>query len=191
MDDSDILKLCDIKKTYPGVVALGGVSLSVKRGEVHSLVGENGAGKSTLIKTVSGAIEPDSGKIIVDGKAFESLSPKESEENGVSVIYQEFNLVPSLSVAENIFLGSPLKKWIFVDKNKLEREWDAMNVYVQEAEPTAKEGAWIKTVRPFYNNVYVTDQTDPLQITTDGTLVVYRIVLITNILNSSQMTKTP
>jgi ribose transport system ATP-binding protein len=102
-------------KIYPGVRALDGVSLSVRRGEIHGLVGENGAGKSTLIKTVSGAIRPDSGAIAVDGKEFASLTPKESEELGISVIYQEFNLAPNLSAAENIFLGRPLRRWITVD----------------------------------------------------------------------------
>jgi ribose transport system ATP-binding protein len=120
--EDNILDLRNIVKTYPGVTALGGVSFTVRRGEVHSLVGENGAGKSTLIKTVSGAIEPDSGEIWVDSKLFYSLSPKSSEENGVSVIYQEFNLVPSLSAAENIFLGKPIKKWIMVDKKAMEKE---------------------------------------------------------------------
>ncbi|MDR1037975.1 MAG: sugar ABC transporter ATP-binding protein [Deltaproteobacteria bacterium] len=108
-------------KTYPGVKALDNVSLSVRRGEIHGLVGENGAGKSTLIKTVSGAISPDSGEIVVDGKAFGRLTPKESEELGISVIYQEFNLAPNLSAAENIFLGRPVRRWITVDIREMER----------------------------------------------------------------------
>ncbi|MDR1872079.1 MAG: sugar ABC transporter ATP-binding protein [Deltaproteobacteria bacterium] len=121
MDQDNVLELVNVKKTYPGVVALSGVSFAVKKGEVHALVGENGAGKSTLIKTVSGAIAPDSGEIWIAGKRFKSLTPKTSEDHGVAVIYQEFNLVPSLSVAENIFLGSPIRRWILVDKKAMEK----------------------------------------------------------------------
>ncbi len=101
----NILELKSLTKVYPGVVALDGVDLQVRRGEVHAIVGENGAGKSTLIKCITGAITPDQGEIIFDGKSYTRLSPKEAQEVGIGVIYQEFSLVPSLSVAENIFLG--------------------------------------------------------------------------------------
>ena len=94
-----ILQLQNITKKYPGVVALNDVSIDVVKGEAHALVGENGAGKSTLIKSCTGAVVPDSGKIIVQGKEFSSLTPTSSEENGIGVIYQEFNLVGELSVA--------------------------------------------------------------------------------------------
>ncbi|GMQ61110.1 sugar ABC transporter ATP-binding protein [Vallitalea maricola] len=115
-----ILELNHIIKTYPGVVALNDVTIKVAKGEVHALVGENGAGKSTLIKTCTGAVIPDSGEIIVDGKKFSSMTPKLSEESGVAVIYQEFNIVGELSVAENIFLGRAIrKKGIIVDKKAM------------------------------------------------------------------------
>lgn len=106
----NILQLQNITKKYPGVVALNDVSLDVTKGEAHALVGENGAGKSTLIKTCTGAVVPDSGKIIVEGREFSSLTPTSAEANGIGVIYQEFNLVGELSVAENIFLGRAIKK---------------------------------------------------------------------------------
>jgi ribose transport system ATP-binding protein len=115
-----VLQLKNITKTYPGVTALDDVSLDVIRGEVHALVGENGAGKSTLIKTCTGAVEPDRGKIIVNGKAFAAMSPKLSEENGIAVIYQEFNLVDELSAAENIFLGKALRRGIRIDRRAME-----------------------------------------------------------------------
>lgn len=92
----NILELKHISKYYPGVTALNDVSLSIRRGEIHALVGENGAGKSTLIKTCSGAIEPSEGEIVVNGKSFKAMTPKVSEENGIGVIYQEFNLVGDL-----------------------------------------------------------------------------------------------
>lgn len=100
-----ILKLNNITKTYPGVVALDQVSIDFNRGEIHAIVGENGAGKSTLIKIVSGAVTPDAGEIILDGKTFHKTTPQEAILNGVSVIYQEFNLFESLTAAENIFIG--------------------------------------------------------------------------------------
>lgn len=100
-----ILKLRDITKTYPGVVALDHVSLEVYPGEIHSIMGENGAGKSTLIKIVSGAIPADEGTVVMQGKSFDRLDPATAKEMGIGVVYQEFNLVPSMSVAENIYLG--------------------------------------------------------------------------------------
>jgi ribose transport system ATP-binding protein len=121
MAEDFILRLENITKTYPGVTALSGVSLDLRRGEVHALVGENGAGKSTLIKTCSGAVEPDSGSIVINGAAFKKMSPKLSVENGIAVIYQEFNLVDELSVAENIFLGkAPRKNGVRVDRKAME-----------------------------------------------------------------------
>jgi ribose transport system ATP-binding protein len=114
------LQLKNITKTYPGVAALDDVTLEVIRGEVHALVGENGAGKSTLIKTCTGAVEPDRGKIVVNGKEFAAMSPRLSKENGIAVIYQEFNLVDELSAAENIFLGKALRKGIRIDRGAME-----------------------------------------------------------------------
>ncbi len=94
-----------IAKRYPGVVALDGVDLDVVRGEVHILLGENGAGKSTLMKILAGAVQRDAGTVAIDGQAIALGSPRDAQAAGVSIIYQEFNLVPHLTVAENIFLG--------------------------------------------------------------------------------------
>ena len=123
MEDPEyILQLKHVRKTYPGVVALDDVSLEVKKGEVHALVGENGAGKSTLIKTCSGAVIPDSGDIEINRKTFHSMNPRLSIENGIAIIYQEFNLVGDLSVAENIFLGRSIRKGIVIDKKAMVKE---------------------------------------------------------------------
>ena len=105
-----MLILKNIRKTYPGVVALNDVSMTIQDGEVHALLGENGAGKSTLIKIIAGAVEPDSGTIAFDGQKYQKLTPHLSQENGVAVIYQELNLCAPLTVAENIFLGRPQGK---------------------------------------------------------------------------------
>ncbi|MEG0743029.1 MAG: sugar ABC transporter ATP-binding protein [Clostridia bacterium] len=100
-----VLSLRGITKRYPGVIALDQVSVDFKRGEIHALLGENGAGKSTLIKAVAGALIPDEGEIIIDGVSHTCLTPLEAKQANIEVIYQEFNLVDSLMVAENICCG--------------------------------------------------------------------------------------
>lgn len=114
-----LLQLKNITKRYPGVVALDNVSLDIVKGEVHALVGENGAGKSTLIKTCTGAVVPTEGKVVIRGRDYSALTPKMSEQLGISVIYQEFNLVDELSVAENIFLGRAICKGIMIDRKAM------------------------------------------------------------------------
>lgn len=122
MKEQYVLELQHIRKEYPGVIALKDVTLNVKKGEILALIGENGAGKSTLIKTCSGAVIPTSGKIVVNGKEFESMTPQLAAENGIAIIYQEFNNVAELSAAENLFLGRPIKKGFIIDKKAMERE---------------------------------------------------------------------
>lgn len=112
---STILELKQLSKFYHGVIALNKVSCSFDKGEIHALVGENGAGKSTLIKSVSGAIPFDEGIVTIDGKEFSSIQPHEAIENGISVIYQEFCLIPSMSVAENVFVGQKIGEKKLVD----------------------------------------------------------------------------
>jgi ribose transport system ATP-binding protein len=102
-----------LTKSYSGVPVLQNVDLAVEGGEIHALLGANGAGKSTLIKCVSGAISPNVGEISIDGQTFASLTPKEARAIGVAVIYQDLSIAPSLSVAENIFLGAELRRGPF------------------------------------------------------------------------------
>ncbi len=103
--DQNILVMDDICKAFPGVQALDGVSLTLRRGEILCLVGENGAGKSTLMKVLTGADQPDSGTMIFDGMAIHPKSPQDAQALGISTVYQEINLCPNLTVAENILLG--------------------------------------------------------------------------------------
>ena len=100
-----VLEMRDIVKRYPGVLAVDHGQLTLRPGEVHCLVGENGAGKSTLMKVLAGAIPMDSGEIRLSGEPVSVTSPHHAQQLGISMIYQEFNLSPFLSVAENIFLG--------------------------------------------------------------------------------------
>lgn len=104
-DHDGFLRLVGISKSFPGVRALNNVHLEVRKGEVHGLVGENGAGKSTLMKILSGAYAKDEGEIFWQGEKVDIRKPKDSEELGIAIIYQEFNLVPQLSISENIWLG--------------------------------------------------------------------------------------
>ena len=122
MSEEYVLELDHIRKEYPGVVALADVTLKLRRGEILGLIGENGAGKSTLIKCCSGAVIPTSGKIRINGKEFDRMTPQLAAENGIAIIYQEFNNVTELSAAENLFLGRPIRKGIVIDRKAMEAE---------------------------------------------------------------------
>ena len=100
-----LLTITDVSKAFPGVKALDKVSLDVRPGIVHGIVGENGAGKSTLMKILSGVYEKDSGEIVFEGNAIDKITPVQSMQMGLSIIYQELNLVNTMTVGENVFLG--------------------------------------------------------------------------------------
>ena len=100
-----VLRLTDVVKTFPGVVALGGVSLEVVEGEVHALLGENGAGKSTLVKTIYGLIQPSEGEMRWQGKRMVLSGPSEARSRGIGMVFQHFSLFDNLTVAENVALG--------------------------------------------------------------------------------------
>ena len=121
MADIPLLQLRDVRKTFPGVKALDGVDFAARRGEVHALMGENGAGKSTLIKVLTGAYRRDSGQMLFDGHEIDPRSPMEAQRLGISTVYQEVNLIPTLSVAENIFLGRQPMKWGRIDWKQIHR----------------------------------------------------------------------
>src|SRR5258706_8267344 len=116
-----LLEIRGLSKSFTGVQALSEVDLGVQAGEVHALIGENGAGKSTLIKILGGVFRPDAGEIRVDDKSVSFDSPQESKQAGIHALYQEFNLLPEATVAENIFLGSePRHRYLpLIDWRKL------------------------------------------------------------------------
>ena len=120
MDTDDILEMRNITKKFPGVTALDHIRFDLRKGEIHSLVGENGAGKSTMIKILAGIYLPTEGDVIVDGKKVNIVDANTATTLGISVIHQELSLVPHMTVAENIFLGRmPLTKRGFIDDKKL------------------------------------------------------------------------
>ena len=112
----------DIDKRFQGVQALADASLEVEAGEIMALVGQNGAGKSTMIKVLTGAYRRDSGTIEFDGKPIDFASPQEAQRGGISPIYQEINLIPFRSVAENIFLGREHRRFGLLDWRRMNRE---------------------------------------------------------------------
>ena len=114
-----LLRLEGITKEFPGVLALSDVSFDLRRGEVHAVCGENGAGKSTLMKIISGVYQPTRGTMVYKGQIHQFAAPMESEAAGIAIIHQELNLVPHLSVAENIYLAREPRRGPFVDRRKL------------------------------------------------------------------------
>lgn len=120
MAESLLLKAEGISKQFPGVQALDNVGFDLRAGEVHVLLGENGAGKSTLMKILAGAYIPDAGKIYLQGKEVNFHTPRQAQAAGIAIIYQEFNLVPYMNVAQNIFLGRfPKKNGFLLDHKKM------------------------------------------------------------------------
>ena len=123
---ASLLELRGITKRFPGVVALDGVSFKLRQGEVHALCGENGAGKSTLMKILSGVYQPDGGEIVYKGAPVRFASSVDAERVGIAIIHQELNLVPHLSVAENIFLAREPRRGLFVDRARLRTDTEAL-----------------------------------------------------------------
>lgn len=117
--DSEFFEIKEVSKSFPGVKALDHVSMKVRQGEVRALVGENGAGKSTLMKILNGNCKMDSGKILIDAQLVHITNPQKAAEHGISIIFQELNLVDGLSIAENIFAGRLSKSGKLVDWKQL------------------------------------------------------------------------
>jgi monosaccharide-transporting ATPase len=137
-----ILNMSNISKTFPGVIALENVDFTLKRGEIHALVGENGAGKSTLIKVITGVESPDTGSMELDGKTIQVRSPQHSQELGISTVYQEVNLCTNISIAGNIMLGREPHRFGGID-------WKKMNAFADQA--LKKLGITIDVTQPLGN----------------------------------------
>ncbi|HEV2065365.1 MAG TPA: sugar ABC transporter ATP-binding protein [Thermomicrobiales bacterium] len=134
-----LLRMDDISKAFPGVIALAGAHLTVGRGEVHALVGQNGAGKSTMVKILTGAYRRDSGQITFDGQPIDFRTPQQAQTHGVSTIHQEINLVPYRSVAENIFMGREPRRFGLIDWRRMNRDasgvLDRMGLHLDVTQP--------------------------------------------------------
>lgn len=126
MSETAILSIQNISKSFPGVLALDDISFSVGRGNIHALVGANGAGKSTLMKVLSGALAPDAGEIQLDGLRLSLGNPKEAIKAGISTIYQDLNLLPLRSVAQNIIIGREPSHWGWLDFRQAKKEAKAV-----------------------------------------------------------------
>ncbi len=134
-----LLQMDNIAKVFPGVIALANAHLRVLPGEVHALIGQNGAGKSTMIKILTGAYRRDGGTITFDGQAVDFHSPQQAQAQGISTIYQEVNLVPFRSVAENIFMGREPRRWGLLNWRQMNRDAAALlerlGVHVDVSKP--------------------------------------------------------
>ncbi|ATB32191.1 sugar ABC transporter ATP-binding protein [Melittangium boletus] len=122
MSTEPVLVARGVQKRFPGVHALAGVDLEVRPGEVHALMGQNGAGKSTLIKILTGVYSRDGGTLTLEGRDFHPSSPGDAQKKGISTIYQELSLIPTLTVAENLFLGRAPRRWFGIDWRSMRRQ---------------------------------------------------------------------
>ncbi|HEX5500607.1 MAG TPA: sugar ABC transporter ATP-binding protein, partial [Thermomicrobiales bacterium] len=145
MDEAPILDIRHVGKRFPGVRALHDVSFTVARGEIHALVGENGAGKSTLMKILSGVYPDYEGEIVFDGAPLALSSPRDAQRRGIAIIYQELNLIPELTVAENIFLGrEPHTATGLLDGERMNREASALLARLDLAIPPDRPVKWLR-----------------------------------------------
>src|ERR1041384_8819500 len=113
------LKLSKIHKSFGPTIALDGVDLELREGEVHALIGENGAGKSTLMNIIAGSLRPDQGTMEIDGKPYAPSNPLDARTHGIALIHQELSLCPHLSVAENVLMGIESSHFGWLDRDKL------------------------------------------------------------------------
>src|SRR3954452_904147 len=117
--DEPALELRNVSKRFPGVRALDDVSLTIRRGEIHAIIGQNGAGKSTMINVISGMIAPDGGEIAVAGRSVRIDSTRAALELGIATVYQELSLLPNLTIAQNLALGREPRRCGFLDRQRM------------------------------------------------------------------------
>src|SRR5579875_3049051 len=133
------LEISGLEKSFGGVQALRGASLTCFSGETHALIGENGAGKSTLVKVLSGSVKADDGEIVLNGISLQASSPLEAREAGIATAFQELSVIPDLSVASNLFYGiEPKVRAGRIDKRTLRREASEVleSLQVEEIDPS-------------------------------------------------------
>ena len=177
MEARPLLEIRGLEKEYPGVRALQGVDFDVRAGEVHCVVGPNGAGKSTLIKCVSGAVEPTSGQVLLEGEPLAAGSPSAAIDRGIATIYQELDLVEDLSVAQNVFLGHEPRRARLLDLGKmrsdtaailkrLDHEGISPRAFVRDLRPAARQV--VSIARALSRKVRLLIMDEPSAILDDG-----------------------
>ncbi len=180
-----VLELKGISKTFPGVKALNEMQLQVYAGEVHALMGENGAGKSTLMNIINGSYQKDSGEIYMDGRLVEIRSINDAAALGISMIHQELNYVPALTVADNIFLGRELVSGKWLQKQKMleqaQKLLDEMEIHLDPASKmcdlSVSQQQMVEIIRAVSNNARVLIMDEPTSaITPEEVEVLFRII---------------
>jgi len=180
-----VLELKGISKTFPGVKALNEMQLQVYAGEVHALMGENGAGKSTLMNIINGSYQKDSGEIYMDGRLVEIRSINDAAALGISMIHQELNYVPALTVADNIFLGRELVSGKWLQKQKMleqaQKLLDEMEIHLDPASKmcdlSVSQQQMVEIIRAVSNNARVLIMDEPTSaITSEEVEVLFRII---------------
>lgn len=180
-----VLELKGISKTFPGVKALNEMQLQVYAGEVHALMGENGAGKSTLMNIINGSYQKDSGEIYMDGRLVEIRSINDAAALGISMIHQELNYVPALTVADNIFLGRELVSGKWLQKQKMleqaQKLLDEMEIHLDPASKmcdlSVSQQQMVEIIRAVSNNAQVLIMDEPTSaITSEEVEVLFRII---------------
>ena len=177
MEATPLLEIRGLEKEYPGVRALQGVDFDVRGGEVHCVVGPNGAGKSTLIKCVSGAVEPTTGEVLLDGEPLVAGKPSDAIDRGVATIYQELDLVEDLSVAQNVFLGHEPRRARLLDLGvmrtetaailkRLDHEGISPRAFVRDLRPAARQV--VSIARALSRRVRLLIMDEPSAILDDG-----------------------
>lgn len=157
MEQNNLLVMEHIDKQFPGVIALKDAHFALRAGEIHALLGENGAGKSTLIKVLTGVEHLDNGTVVMDGKEIVVKSPLEAQKHGISTVYQEVNLCPHLTVAENIYAGREPMKFGRID-------WKTINKQSKEL------------LRQFDLDIDVTEQLDRYSVAVQQMIAIARAV---------------
>lgn len=138
-----LLELREVTKRFPGVLALDHVSLSLSPGEIHVLLGENGAGKSTLIKVIAGVYVPDEGELLIGGRPVRLHSPRDAQEHGITTVFQELSLVPTLTVEENLHLGAQPRRFGLVDRRGRRRR---AKVLLRQIDPSLRTTARVASL---------------------------------------------
>ena len=178
-----ILVVEEVTKAFPGVVANDGVNLEIRRGEIHCLLGENGAGKTTLADILYGVYQPDEGRVLLDGEPLELHSPRDAIEAGIGMVHQHFELVPPLSVIENVVIGTPARQWLDLTEARRRIE-DFFASYGLPIDPDAEVGRlsvgeqqWVEIFKTLYFGVEILILDEPTAVLTpQGVEELFRIL---------------